>query len=156
MRSPKFYKLIIAALLILNIGTLAFFWLSKPAHPPKPGERPHLSEKIGLTGEHKKKVDALEKEHHKLKRALVRKDVKLHEELYNNVGKDIPTAPLLEEIDENKEEIEKMTIEFFNEVATHCDDKQKKSLRKFVRRLLHHLRLGGPKRHGGPKGPFND
>ncbi|MFT6984166.1 MAG: hypothetical protein ACJAUD_002946, partial [Crocinitomicaceae bacterium] len=38
MKGTRFYKLIIVALVLLNIGTLAYFQLTKPPHPPKPGK----------------------------------------------------------------------------------------------------------------------
>lgn len=139
MKSPKFYKLIITALVIINLGTLAFFWLSKPPHPPKAGEGPKLSEQLELRGEAKSKVDALEKEHHKTKKVLMHKDRQLHQKLFECVGEEKDVEPILNELNENKEEIERMTFEFFDAVASHCDDQQKKKLRDDLQKRLHNL-----------------
>lgn len=143
MRSPKFYKIIIVALVVLNLSTMAFFWLTKPPHPPRPGEE-KISLKLELKGESKSKVDALEVDHHKKKRALVHRDHSLHEKLFNRIGSGLPTTDLLFQIDENKKEIESMTFEFFDDVAGFCNDRQKKELIKFVQERLNNLRPGPP------------
>lgn len=143
MKSPKFYKIIIVALVVLNLSTLTFFWLTKPPHPPRPGEH-KLSLKIELTGEAMSKVDAMEVEHHKKKRALVHKDHSLHKKLFDLIGTGKPTKEVLDQIDKNKEEIESMTFEFFDDVAEHCNENQKKELIKFVQERLNGLRPGPP------------
>lgn len=144
MKSPKFYKTIIVALVILNISTLAFIWLRKPPHPPKPGEV-LLTETLKITGDSKATIDVLEKDHHKTKKNLVNKDLNLHEELYATVGSGNSGDSLLNAIAINKEEIEMMTFKFFDEVASHCDDDQKLELDKMIREFLDHLRPGPPR-----------
>ena len=143
MKSLKFYKIIIAALVILNLSTLAFYWFRKPPHPPKPGKH-ELSLMLNLEGDAKSKVDALEVEHHKQKKILVHKDHDLHKQLFNQIGSGKSTDELLSQIDKNKEEIESMTFLFFDEVASHCDEKQKKELIQFVQKRLNSLRPGPP------------
>lgn len=143
MRSPKFYKIIIVALVVLNLSTLAFYWLTKPPHPPKPGEH-KISLKLELKGDAKSKVDALEVDHHKKKRALVYRDRELHKKLFNLIGTEKSVDELLEEIDKNKEEIESMTFIFFNNISEYCDENQKKELIKSVQERLNRLRPGPP------------
>jgi len=143
MRSPKFYKIIIVALVILNLSTLAFFWFTKPPHPPKPGEN-KISLKLELTGDAKSKVDALEVEHHKEKKALIQKDHRLHKELFSLIGTGESTEDIFNKIDKNKEKIESMTFEFFDDVAAHCNKNQKKELIDFVHDRVNRLRPGPP------------
>lgn len=130
---------------------LAFFLLTVPPHPPKPGEV-FVSNEIGLTGENKKAVDALEKKHHKLKRSLMRKNKMLHENLYENLGNKPRTWEIIEEIHSNQREIESITYSFFEDVNSHCNTQQKKKLKKFIHTSLHFI-FGGPPGPHGPPGP---
>ena len=143
MKGTRFYKLIIIALVALNIGTLAYFQLSKPPHPPKLGEI-ILSSKLELKDDAKSKVDALEKQHHKDKKVLIHRDHDLHRKLFNRLGSGQPTHDLLNQINKNKEEIESMTFIFFDDVTEYCNEKQKKKLIQFVQKRLNKIRPGPP------------
>ena len=127
MKSVKFYKILSITLLILNIVTLSIFYFNRPPGPPKPGEA-RLAEEIGITGSDKKKVDALEIRHHKDKRALVKKNFELQKKLYNSLTEDEKSAEILMQIHKNRAEIDRMTFEFFDEVASYCNKKQRKEL----------------------------
>lgn len=139
MKGTKFYKIVITLLIMLNISTIAFVWFTKPPHPPKPGTI-LLSDELGITGENKVKVDELEKLHHKEKHLLVDNDLKMHKELYEAIGKEVDVADLEKRIADNKNEIEKMTFDFFDAVAQYCSEKQKSELREFVHGAFDQLR----------------
>jgi hypothetical protein len=147
MKGPKFYKIVIMLLVILNIGTLAFMWFNKPPHPPKPGEH-KIATELGLTGEVKTKIDKLETDHHAKKKKLVHKDMDLHKKLYDEIGKEGDGSDILEEIAANKEEIEKMTFNYFDEIATYCNESQQEELRKMVHFAFENLRPGPPRPPG--------
>ena len=136
MKGTRFYKLIIAVLIIINLGTLAFIAFGKPPHPPKPGEGPLLSETIGLTGDSKTKVDALEKIHHQDKHILMQKDRDLHEQLFSKVGSGESPEEIYAELNNNKSEIERMTFEFFNDVSAYCSKEQLIALKKFINEAM--------------------
>lgn len=144
MKGPKFYKIVIAILVVINLGTIGFMWLNKPPHPPKPGAH-KIATELGLTGEAKTTVEKLETEHHKKKRELVEKDMDLHKKLYDQIGEDGDGSDILAEIAENKEVIEKMTFDYFDKIATYCDDSQKEELQKIVHGAFDNLRPGPPK-----------
>lgn len=146
MKGTRFYKLLIIVLVILNIGTLAYFQLSKPPHPPHPPKPGHgiLALELNLKGDSKSKVDALEKQHHKDKKVLIHRDHDLHRKLFNKIGSVEPTQDLLDQIDKNKSEIESMTFTFFDDVAEYCNEKQKKVLIEFVQKRLNRIRPGPP------------
>ena len=143
MRSLKFYKLVIVVLVVLNISTLAYYTLTKPPHPPKPGDH-QISLRLELDGEAKSKVDVLEKQHHKQKRALMHKDNRLHKKLFQLIGTDKSPDEILGQIANNRNRMELMTYEFFNEIAEHCNEKQKKELLQFVDMRLNKMRPGPP------------
>lgn len=145
MKRTKLYKLIIAALLVINVGMLVFFFMEKPPHfnPPKKGE---LVRELGLTGEKRTKVIALAKAHHKAKRKLMDADRELHEELFSKIGTDEDVSELEGKIAANFMETEKITFEFFSEVSKYCDSDQKKKLKKMIHHAFRQMRRPPPKR----------
>jgi hypothetical protein len=142
MKSLKFYKILSVTLLILNIVTLTIFFLHKPPGPPKPGEA-RLAKEIGLTGSKKKTVDALEIQHHKDKKALIRKNFKLQKQLYSSIGNDEKSEVILAQIHENRSETDRMTFEFFNEIASYCNKAQRKKLDAMIDKGLRRI-TGSP------------
>jgi len=142
MKGTRFYKSIIALLVIINIGLIVFMWIGRPPHPPHPGEGPLLSEKIGLSGDSKTKVDALEKQHHIDKKKLMQLDYELHQQVFKLVGLDEDPSGIQSQLNANKEEIERMTFDFFNDVASLCTPKQIEELHNFIEHRL--MRMGPP------------
>lgn len=136
MKSTRFYKIIIALLAALNIATLTFIWFGKPPHPHHPGERPLLSEILKMEGENKSSVDALELEHHKEKRQLMKKDGELHREMFALIGTGSNSSAIQKKLDANKSKIERMTFQFFEEIASNCSDAQKVELKKFIHQAI--------------------
>ena len=102
-----------------------------------------MAEDIGMTGSVKKKVDALEIQHHKDKRALIRKNFKLQKELYNSLNDPEKSSKILAEIHSNRAKTDRMTFEFFSEVASHCNQKQRKKLDEMIDKGLRMI-TGGP------------
>lgn len=147
MRSLKFYKTLAIVLLIVNIGTVTFFFLSGPPHPPRPGEI-LLSKEIGLTGKAKREVDALEKKHYQTKKKLLQRDLKLHSKLYGSMSDEAKSDKLLQEIKDNKIEIEEMTFDFFKEVASYCNPTQREKLDQMIQRSLRMILHLPPPRPG--------
>ena len=143
MKSLKFYKTLAVLLVVLNLGTLAFFWFNKPPDgPPKAGE---LAAKYGIT-KNADEITALETTHHKKKKALMAKDQKLHNLLFSKIGSGEDVSSLREKITANYIEIETMTYEFFDQVAVYCNESQLKELKAGVDRAFGQLRKPGGKR----------
>jgi hypothetical protein len=142
MKGTKFYKWIIVVLVVINLATLAFMWFGRPPHPPHPGDEPRLASEIGLTGDDKKKVDTLEKQHHIDKQELMKKDSELHKELFSKIGSGDDVSAIQEKLNSNKEEIEEMTFNFFDEIAGFCNDTQLNALKDHVDHRL--MQLGPP------------
>lgn len=148
MKSLKFYKILSITLLILNIVTISIFFFHRPPGPPPPGEA-RLANDIGLTGKAKKKVDALEIQHHKDKRALIRTNFKLQKKLYNSLTDDEASKETLNEIHENRAKIDEMTFQFFSKVATYCNKTQRQNLENMIEHRLHQITNvpGKPRKH---------
>lgn len=153
MKTLRFYKLLVIALILLNLFTIYFLWNSgKPKHPPF-GPRKSLVEIIDLKGDAAQKITSLEIQHFQEKDALIEQSRKLHEQLFKSFS--IPTkdstdiAQLIDRIVENQRETEQMTFDYFKEVDALCTPQQKEKLQE----VLHHAigRMGG-----GPPPPPKD
>lgn len=142
MERTKLYKLIIAALVIINVGMLVFFLTRKPPHnPPKTSG---LAKEIGIEGKKKTLVTKLEKEHHKEKQKLMKTDRSLHDVLFSKIGTDEDVSLLQDKIEANHAQIEKMTYDFFNEVSKLCTPEQNERLKKNIHRAFKQMK--GPKK----------
>lgn len=144
MKSLKFYKILSITLVIINLVTIAFIYFGRPPGRPAQGEA-RLANEIGLTGEDKKKSDALEIQHHKNKKRLVDENLHLQKRLYNSLSESQESQEILMEIRKNRSETDSMTFEFFIEVAELCDNQQRKKLNTMIERSLHRI-SGQPKR----------
>jgi hypothetical protein len=144
MKRAKFYQLIIGILATMNIVTLVFFLSSQPQYK---GDL-SLSDHLALTGKAKTEVKQLEQEHHKQKRKLIGLDQKLHRKLFEFVGSEDSHESTLRKLNENKKEIERMTFNFFDQVAAYCNKNQKIKLRKLIFKHLSALHpKGRSKKH---------
>ncbi len=144
MPRTKLYKIVIAALVIINVGMLIFFLTGHPGHhPPKAG---NLIAELGIEGPNAAKVLALEKDHHIKKRALMQIDRTLHENLFSKLGTDSDVSEIQDKIEANHAEIEKMTYTFFNDISQYCDIAQQKKLKEIIHRAFQQMRKGPKKR----------
>ena len=145
MKTNRFYKILIAVMVILNGVTLYFLWKA-PGHLPPHGPRKSLVEMLELSGETASSIKKLEDRHFKAKDALVDKSRKLHEQLFrsfNDPSKDsTDIRTLIDKIVENQRETEQMTFDYFKEVDALCNPEQKKKLKD----VIHHAlgRMGMP------------
>ena len=138
MARTKLYKLIIAALVIINVGMLVFFFTHKPPHhPPNPGD---IAIELGFEGEKAKRILTLEKEHHKRKRTLMEIDRKLHETLFSKINSDEDVSVIQEKIAVNFVEMEKMTYDFFHEVVKECTPEQAEQLKEIIYHAFRQMR----------------
>ena len=133
MKGTRLYKIVIVLLVAINLGMLLFMWLGKPPHP---GGSSELAANIGLSGDAKTKVDALEKQHHADKHVLMEKDAELHKKMFALIGSGESPDSIQTILSSNKEEIERMTFDFFDEVAGYCTNEQKKVLNSFIQQRL--------------------
>ena len=142
MERSKLYKLIIAVLVIINVGMMIFFLTRRPEHkPPKAGD---LVNELGIEGDKSSIITKLEKEHHQKKKSLMKMDSELHEELFSKIGTDEDVSTIQAEIHANYIEIEKITYTFFNGITKHCTPEQAEKLKKTIHRAFRQMR--GPKK----------
>lgn len=147
MGKERFYKCLVVILIICNCALMFFMWYNRPPHP-RHDRMEKLSKVLGLKGQDKAAVDRLEEEHHTEKRKLLARDSELHKELFVLLETSEVSDSLYLLIDKNASKTDRMTFEFFADVATYCNDKQQDQLRAFLKESLDNLH--GPK----PRGPF--
>ncbi len=143
MKTERFYKILILILVLTNVGMMVFMWTNRPPRMPHPPQH-EIGKMLGLKGDKLQKVNKLEVDHHKVKRELVHRDMELHEELFVLLENSEKSDSLYTLIDENKAEMERMTYDYFVEIATYCDADQKEILREFLRDSFAKLRGPGP------------
>lgn len=148
MKAKRFYLFIIISLVLLNGFTLFYLW-KQNAHPPHGGRPKSLVLVLGLEGNAKTKVLALEKIHFKDKSALVHKSMRLHKQLHQGFLKSkndsVQSTQLIAKIVENQREMEQMTLDYFQEVSKYCNPQQKLKLKKAIGFAIQQM-SAGPKR----------
>ncbi len=150
MKSTRFYKIIIAVLVIINVTTLVFLWLTfnRPMGPPPHPGRLDLVDKIGVEDENRTKILELQDSHFKQKDSLVERGRNLHERLYrffNNSEKDSSDiSQLIDQIAENQRETEQMTFDHFKAISELCTPEQRKLLDEIIHNVFSRPGPGGP------------
>lgn len=152
MEKTRFYKLVILVLVLVNLTTLYFYWNSCSTEEDQhqgPPPRKSLVTVLSLTGTAKQRVQALEKDHFRVKDSLIHVSHRLHEELFvwfKDDSKDSASIQqLIDHIVENQRETEQMTFDYFKEVEKLCTPTQKKELQKMIHGAL--SRLNPPPPH---------
>jgi Spy/CpxP family protein refolding chaperone len=144
MKTNKFYKIIIVVLILINLGTLFFFW--KGHRGPGRPDKNQLVEMLNLTGDTKTKILELQDDHFKKKEALIKRSRNLHESLFqsfNDKSKDSTDIKMLiDKIVENQRETEQMTFDYFKVVNSMCTPDQQKKLQELIHNVLR--QAGGP------------
>lgn len=154
MEKTRFYKLVILLLVLVNLTTL---YVYRNGCSPEEQHRHHgppprksLVTVLSLTGTTKQRVQALEKDHFRVKDSLIGVSRRLHEELFvsfKDPSKDSTSIQkLIDHIVENQRETEQMTFDYFKEVEKFCTPAQKKKLQKAIHGAL--LRVNPPPPHG--------
>ncbi len=149
MKKIQFYQLLVICLVVLNITTIAFFWMKKPGHPGKPDPR-EIVELLDLKGEKAKEILALQEKHFVKKGALVKARMDLHVKLFDSFNdpnsKQSTSDSLIDKIVENERVIETMTYAYFKKINALCDVTQRKELSKLIRKVLTHPQPPPPRK----------
>ena len=128
MENLKFYKIAIALLLLLNIGTLTFMWLHRPPHPGARGPFMFIVKATGmddaqqetyrqLRDAHRSKLDAYRMQNSKIRGQMF--------DLLAEYGEDgAQVRQLADSIAAVKREEELLTYEHFRRVREICRPEQ--------------------------------
>lgn len=142
MNQLRIYKVLVFFLIVLNLGTLSYFWWT--AREPHHRHRNPISKMLKLDENSAKKINKLEREHFSIKDELLRKNSSLHLELFKafKAENEVRKLELIDSIAANHKQIELMTFAYFKEVNEVCSPEQQKKLERLIQDVFSHA--GGP------------
>jgi Spy/CpxP family protein refolding chaperone len=151
-------------LVVLNVVTLASFWLKKP-HPARPagvGGQPNgqgvMEEQLGLSPEQARTIEQLREEHFMRTRPLQEQRHRIRLHLLDEVFAPQPDEALIEELvaelGAKESEFERNLYMHFQELKDVCTPDQIKELKIMLRDLIERTRPRDPQgaRGGRPPG----
>lgn len=148
MENIKFYKIAVAVLLLLNIGTLAFMWMHRP---PPPGGRGPFMFLVKATG-----MDEAQQESYRKLRDAHRSEVegyhtqnsqlrgKLFELLAQRAENDPEVLQLVDSITSVKRREELLTYHHFHEVRAICRPEQQAKFDAAIGEAIQSMGPPGP------------
>jgi len=149
MDRVKLYKIVIVTLVVINLLTIGTVWFVKPkGHRPMPHEHSmtFLAGELGITGTNKTLLDAMETEHHTVKRELLEKNKQLREHLFGLLKKtaidSLNVNRYIDSILINQKNIEIMTFDHFKKVKALCTPQQQIKLEETIAEAI---RMAGGK-----------
>lgn len=152
MNKDNFYRIVIVALLLLNVAMLAYLW-SGPrsphgemrAGPPRPDELIH--ERLQLTDRQTEQFDELKHDHHSHMLKLQEQAAGLHEKLYRLLQNPTPDTAernnILAQLQHNYQQKELITFNHFQKLRSILTDEQKARFDELVGELNRQL-IGPP------------
>ena len=130
----KKHKVIIWALIIINIGLITFIFL-----PHRPHERPRILNILNIEDARANDINRKELLHFKMKEKLIDNSKKLRAKLLLSFENELPESQadsILQLISANQYELDKMTYLFFKDINSQCSEKERKQLNDFFTRVL--------------------
>ena len=132
---PKLLVWMIIALLVLNAGTLGFFWFGRPGPPPIPppgGGGPHggpgemIVRELALNDAQRRAFDTLRREHHTAVMQIQQRMKNQRDHLFSMLPSDNPDSAsiLAAEIGRDQGEIDRVTFDHFRRVRLLCTPEQ--------------------------------
>jgi len=167
MENNRFLKIVIVFLLLVNIGTLTFLWVTKMPPPPPPhhggGNKvfEFLVKELQLTDSQQKQYATLRDEHHAAMEATNKHNMELRHQLFDGLHTastdTMMVHRLTDSIAANQQKLEMITFNHFRQVRAMCSAEQQK---KFDEVIDEALRMMNPKpprpqdgEHGHPPPP---
>jgi len=130
----KKYKVIIWALVIINIGLITFIFL-----PHRPHERPRIVNILNIEDARASDINRKELIHFNKKKKMMDKSRNLRAKLLLSFENELPESQadsILQLISANQYELDKMTYLFFKDIKSQCSEKERKKLNGFFTKVL--------------------
>ena len=149
MEKLRFYKIAIAVLLLLNVGTLGFLWYHRPPPPGQGGPFQFLVKATEMDAGQKETYSRLRDKHRDKMMEIRRQNGEIRDKLYGllsaDTSKNAEIAFLTDSIATLRREEEQLTFEHFRAVRALCRPDQQA---KFDATIGDAIRNFGP-----PPGP---
>lgn len=131
MENLKFYKIAIALLLVLNIGTLTFMWMHRPLPPDQRGPFQFLVHATGMDEVQQKSYAQLRDAHRAQVESFRAQNSDLRKQLFAQLAQHSSSDPIVLQLTDSiasvKRQEEILTYEHFREVRAICrPDQQSK------------------------------
>ena len=143
MNTIRFYKAAIIILILLNLGTLTFLWISRP----RPGQAAHrgrseefLIRELALTPKQQDEFGKLRDMHSEKLRMLQEQDRKLHDRFFDALF--LPATDTLaldiisDSISDIRKQMELLTFEHFSQLRQVLTERQKVRFHQVFRQAL--------------------
>lgn len=145
MEKLDFYKIVIAVLLLLNLGTLGFLWYNRPPRPGQEGPFRFLVQTTGMDESQQKAYAELRDRHHQKMMDFRQRNGQIRDKLYALLGadtsKNAEIAMLTDSIASLRREEEQLTFQHFQAVRALCRPDQQT---KFDAAIGEAIRSMGP------------
>lgn len=153
MKKDNFYKIIIVSLLLLNIGILAFLWISnKDRQEHRGGPDRMIIERLKLDDKQQAQFEGLKYDHHSQMMTIQEEGGKLHDQLFSLLRSQpedtVQENTLLKQIQENELQKEQVTLTHFRKLRAILRPEQQPLFDDFISELSRELMR--PPRHERP------
>jgi len=161
MENPRFLKITIIVLLLVNIATLCFMWVSHNRHggahlpPPHhgrggPNAFEFLVHELKLDESQVKQFEEMRNQHHKNVQDVQEKSHDMHHRFFDLLAKNDSTSAvqLADSMAQYQKQIELLTFNHFMKVRAICKPDQQKKFDEVINEALR--MMAPPKGPGGP------
>lgn len=160
MRKDNFYTIIIIVLLLVNIGTLAYLWVSKKdassvnMRPRPESPRDIMVKELQLDKEQERKLYALSRQHRRSMDSVQHHIRNAQKALFALVKSDDMDAAkkdsVLAIIEANESQKHLITIDHFHAIRVMLDDEQKVYFNEMMEDIGNRITNPGPPPHHRP------
>lgn len=143
MNNTRFLKIVIAVLILVNLGTLAFIWFSRPVAgtsdhlPPAEG---FLVKELDLSGAQRSEYSRIRNDHRMMLRKLQEQDRVLHNRFFQQLFSEMPDMKMVHDladsIAENRKKMEMLTYGHFKQVSSMLTPVQQKKFEEIFDDVL--------------------
>ncbi len=162
MENSRFLKIVIVALLLLNLGTLSYLWMGRSGtqngpHPPRQDVFSFLCRELQLDEQQVRKYEELRDEHHQGIEKIQHRGNQLREHFFDllNVSPVDSNAvkQVADSIAATQKQIELITFYHFQKVRAILKPEQQKRFDEVIQDALRMMAPGGPPQGGPPPPP---
>jgi Spy/CpxP family protein refolding chaperone len=143
MNTARFYQIVILILVLLNLGTLAFLWFSRPGTGRQQRhDRPSdlLTRELRLTEPQRDQFGRLRREHLFTLRLLQKQEREMHEHFFSEVLRPLPDTLLMKALIDSmtglRSRMEMLTFNHFRQLTDLLTEEQKVRFDKVFWRML--------------------
>lgn len=145
MNRNRLLIILVAILVVMNVGLLSLLWLSKPDYKRTRGDRErqkrvenYFSKKLDLSEEQERLFEQQRKKHFRETRALIKNIQADREEMITmlqNGADSLAIEQVLERINGKNNDVERLNFWHLRNLREICDDNQQKRFDKIMHRI---------------------